>query len=746
MTRRAGAGVLVLAALALVAGAPTAAHAQTDRPELVDLRFEGNRAFPDDSLRRAIVNRQTDCRVPVILCAIGLDLKRRSYIQPRELLRDALRLQVYYFERGYREARVDTAVAEVGEGVELTFGIEEGRPVRVDSVEVFTFDEIADSSMIRDLPLRPGDPLSVILLEATRDTLESRFRNNGHAFADVLVNYDVPAGQYTAQVLFDLATGPSARFGPVVVQGVEELDSVSVRRMLPFGTGQIYRANQILEGQRNLYGLELIQSARVEPLLVPGDTVVPVRVTVSEGQVHRVRGGFGWSTNECLSAEARWASRNFMGGARRLTARARLSNILAGSLSETACRLVGDGDFARLSGQFALELFQPFLGSSRNSVSASAYVERQSVTDAYIRRAVGLDLAFSRDVGRRLVMTLGFRPALTDLDAADIFFCASFAACLPQDIDIFDGANWLSPLAVNFAQDRRNSILNPSTGWAWLLDLEHARGYTGSDFEYNRILGEMTAYRPAGEWVLAARVAGGVVGRGRFAGVTDERLRVVHPQKRFYSGGASSVRGFEENRLGPTVLIADLEDLLGYPTEDAAGPVCAPEEVVARSCDPDPLDDGRFLSQPVGGTVLIEANAEVRFPLIASSLQGVGFVDVGQIWADRSDFDLGDLEVTPGVGIRYLSPIGPIRLDLGLRSSAEQVLPVATRGLRAYLEGTDDPASRLTVPWAGGDSRTLDWIGTDEVAFLPSGATFGGSGSLFSFSRLQLHISIGQAF
>ncbi|NNK64513.1 MAG: hypothetical protein HKO98_15045, partial [Gemmatimonadetes bacterium] len=71
-------------------------EAQTDRPELVDLSFEGNRAFPDDSLRRAIVNRETDCRVPSIFCAVGLDLKRRSYIQPRELLRDALRLQVYY--------------------------------------------------------------------------------------------------------------------------------------------------------------------------------------------------------------------------------------------------------------------------------------------------------------------------------------------------------------------------------------------------------------------------------------------------------------------------------------------------------------------------------------------------------------------------------------------------------------------------------------------------------------------------
>jgi outer membrane protein insertion porin family/translocation and assembly module TamA len=735
---------VLLLALAVLWPWATPLRAQTDRPELVGLSFDGNRAFPDDSLRRAIVNRETDCRVPSVFCALGLNLKRRSYIQPRELLRDALRLQVYYFERGYREARVDTAVAAAGEGVRLSFDIEEGRPVRVDSVEVFSFDEIADSSLIRDLPLRKGDPLSVILLEATRDTLQSRFRNNGYAYADVLVNYDVPRGQYTAQVLFDLATGPHARFGTVTVDGTQALDTVSVRRMLPFGTGQTYRANQVLEGQRNLFGLELIQSARVEPLLTPGDTVIPVRVTVSEGQVHRVRGGFGWSTEECLTAEARWASRNFMGGARRLTARVRLSNILAESLSETACKLVGEGDFARLNGQVALELFQPFLGSARNSVSASAFVERQSVPNTFIRRAVGLDLAFSRDLGRRLIMTVGFRPALTDLDAADLFFCSSFAACLPQDIEIFDGANWLSPLALNFTQDRRNSVLNPSSGWAWLVDAEHARSYTASDFEYNRILGEATAYRNANGWVLAGRLAGGMVGRGRFADIQEGRLRVVHPQKRFYSGGANSVRGFAENRLGPRVLAADLVDLLGYPTEDAAGPVCLPEEVAAGTCDAGGLEDGDFLSQPVGGTVQLEANAEVRFPLLASSLQGVGFVDIGQVWLDRSEFGLGSLEVTPGFGVRYLSPIGPIRLDFALRPGGEELLPVATQGLRPWEEGVDPEGSRISVPWAGGATQILDWVETDEVAFLSDPVLYGG-GSGF-FRRFQLHISIGQAF
>lgn len=717
-------------------------NGQTDRPELLGVRFEGNQVFPDDSLRRAIVNRPTDCRLPGWICGLGIDLKNRSYLQPRELARDALRLQVYYMERGYRETQVDTAMVQDGSGVVLSFSIEEGQPVTVDSVDVFSFDEIADSTMFDDLPLRRGDPLSALLLEATRDTLQSRLHNTGFAFADVLVNYDIPRDSHTAQVMFDVATGPRSRFGPITVAGNRELDTLAVRRMLPFNEGQLYRADQVVEGQRNLYGLELIQSAQVRPSPTAGDTLVPVQVLISEGQVHRVRGGFGWNQTECLSGEARWTSRNFVGGARRLTVRARVSNILADALSQTACSEVGDGPFAELNGQLAAELFQPFVFSSRNSFSASAFVERQSLNPVFVRRAVGLDFAFSRGLGRGLVATAAFRPSLTDLDAADLFFCASFAACLPADIEVFDGANRLSPVALNFTQDRRNSLLNPASGFAWLIDLEHARGYTGSDFEYDRALAEGSAYRSVGGWVLAGRLRGGIVGQGRFADLEEGRLRVVHPQKRFFSGGANSVRGFAENRLGPRVLTADVESLLGYATPDAAGPVCSPEEVLDRSCNPDPLSEDQFVSQPVGGTVLLEANAEIRFPVV-SSLQGVGFVDVGQVWSDRSAVRLDALEVAPGVGVRYLSPIGPVRVDVAYRFRGAEVLPVATQGLRAWDPG-EDADLRVEVPWAGGQTQRLDWVSTDEVAFLGSGASVGGGDGFWS--RLQLHISIGQAF
>lgn len=730
----------LLAVGTLVLSAPL--EGQTDRPELLHVQFDGNAAFPDDSLRRAIVNRPTDCRLFSWICAVGIDLKDRSYLQPRELDRDALRLQVYYMERGYRETQVDTSLVQSDGGVVLAFDIDEGRPVTIDSVEVFSFDEIPDSSVFRNLPIARGDPLSALLLEATRDTLQTRLRDTGFAFADVLVNYDIPRGSYTAQVMFDVATGPRSRFGPITVRGNRELDSLAVRRMLPFREGQLYQAHQVVEGQRNLYGLELIQSAQVRPVLTAGDTVVPVEVVVSEGQVHRMRGGFGWNQTECLSGEARWTSRNFMGGARRLTLRARLSNILADALAATACSEVGTGVFADLNWQLAGELFQPFVFSSRNSFSASAFVERQSLNPVFVRRAVGLDLAFSRSLGRGLVATAAFRPSLTELDAADLFFCTSFAACLPTDIEVFDGANLLSPVALNFTQDRRNSLLNPSSGFAWILDLEHARGYTGSDFGYDRALAEGSVYRPVGGWVLAGRLRGGIVGRGRFGDVDEDRLQVVHPQKRFFSGGANSVRGFAENRLGPRVLTTDVQTLLGYARPDDAGPVCTPESVMDRTCDPDGMPDDAFGSQPIGGTVLLEANAELRFPVV-SALQGVAFVDVGQVWAGRPEVRLDDLEFTPGFGVRYLSPIGPVRVDVAYRFRGAELLPVATEGLRPWEEGEPE-ALRLTVPWANGETRTLDWVATDEVNFLTSGARVGGGRDFWS--RLQLHISIGQAF
>lgn len=743
--------VLVVALLALpwVEAAPAAA--QTDRPELVALDIEGNEVFSDDSLKLAIVNRETRCKLPGFLCWVGIDVRDRNYLQPREVGLDILRLQYYYRQRGYREASVDTALARVDDGVRLTFRVDEGRPVRVDTVETVLWGELPDTALLGAIPLRPGDPLSDLLMDEARDSLTARLRNNGFAYAEVLVNNFVPRDSYDARVTYEVYPGVRAAFGPVQVRGNEELDSLSVVRMLPFAEGRLYRANQVQEGQRNLYGLELIQSARIVQDLEEGDTVVPIQVVVAEGQKHRVRTGVGWTTVDCLNAEARWSSRNFFGGARRLTVRGRVSNILAEEMNQTACSQAGSGEFADLNGQLSVELFQPWLISPRNSFSLNAFVERQSVPSVFIRRALGLNVGVSRNLGRRMAATLGWRPTLTQLDAAEIFLCSSFLACIPSDLEIFQNANWLSPLGARLTQDYRNSVLNPTHGYYWFLDLEWARDWTGSDFSYGRAVVEGSIYQRFEQFddvVVAARVRGGVVGQGRFQASTFDDVTLVHPQKRFFSGGANSVRGFAENQLGPRVLTTPVERVLGVP-EGGDTPVCTPEQLLADdACDPSALADDAFAFRPVGGTWVLEANLEVRFPLFTPALQGVAFVDAGQVWLDREEFQQLDLAWSPGFGVRYISPIGPIRVDLAYGSRNPERLPVAVRRVRAYDPAVDQPGDRLVVPWTGGDERTLDWVATDNLTFVFPSRTFGGGGGFFDdfWNRLQLHISLGQAF
>jgi outer membrane protein insertion porin family/translocation and assembly module TamA len=572
-------------------------------------------------------------------------------------------------------------------------------------------------------------------------------RDEGYAYADVLIDYFIPSDGYGARVTLDIEAGPVANFGEILVEENRLLDEESVRRMLPFRQGSLYRRSLILEGQRNLYSLDIIQTAAVEELRAeaPSDTVIPVRVRINEGDLHRVRTGLGWTTADCMTMEATWASRNFRGGARRLEARARLSNILAPDLGATACPQAGSGAFARLNGQLGLELVQPWIISPRNSLTAGAYVERQSLPDVFVREALGFSLALRRNIGRRASLTLSYQPQLARLEAAEVFFCASFLACLPSDIRVFQAANWLAPVGLGVSRDRRNSVLNPSGGNFTSIDLEHAAGYTGSNFEYTRVLAEATTYLAFGTQVAAARLRAGVVGRGRFEELGGAgQLDLVHPQKRFYAGGANSVRGFAENRLGPRVLTADVADLLSVPdVEGATEPVCLPDEIELFGCDPSAAPDSDFSPRAVGGSAAIEGNLEVRFPL-SREFQGVTFLDFGNVWLERGDVSLGDLEFAPGVGVRYFSPIGPIRVDIAYRFREGESLPVATSGVRAFDPDRDQDSDRIVVRTASGAREPIPWVRTNDLTFLFRDEPFGGGESFFS--RLQLHFSIGQAF
>jgi len=745
------AGLLALLPVALAAAAGGGGAQGVGRIEVERLEFVGNEAFPDDSLDLAIVNRETQC-FPVL----GFPCSE-EYLNRRELPRDMARLQVYYYRRGYREARVDTTLV-YGEGTAaITFHIDEGRPVLIDSLR-FVGGEGADTaSVFRGLAVSEGDPLSEVEHLRTRDTLLTRLRNAGYVHADVLRSLFIPtATPYAARVTYDVEPGPRARFGAfdIRVGGEADLSEEVVRRMLPFEEGTVYSEALVQQGQRNLYNLEIVRSALIQPDSVrtetEPDTLVPLLIEVGTGTLHRVRAGGGWNQAECLNTEALWVSRNYLGGARRLQVRGRLSNILAESLSGSACPQSGVGAFGGVNWSVSTELNQPWVFSPRNSLITSLFWERQALPDVFVRRGVGLNLLLTRRLGIRMPLVLSYRPQRGSLEAAGIFFCTSFLVCTPEDIAVLEADNLLSPVGVSVSRDRTDNLLNPSDGYAALIDLEHASAFTGSDFAYTRAIFEASWYHSlARRTVLAARVRTGWIGAAEFGEIEDRGADIIHPQKRFFAGGSNSVRGFAQNRLGPRVLSVDVRNLLGPATVSATDTVlggeCTPEEVVAFICDATELPDGSFSPRPTGGTRLLEASVEYRFAF-GGDYQGVTFLDVGQVYRENASFDVGALEWSPGLGVRYFSPIGPLRLDVAYRFQGAEQLPVVTSSIRPFVPGEDDPGERITIAVADSEERVaIPWVRTDDLALLAPPVLFGEETGSF-LQRLQLHISIGQAF
>ncbi|MGH7449518.1 MAG: BamA/TamA family outer membrane protein, partial [Longimicrobiales bacterium] len=191
---------------------------------------------------------------------------------------------------------------------------------------------------------------------------------------------------------------------------------------------------------------------------------------------------------------------------------------------------------------------------------------------------------------------------------------------------------------------------------------------------------------------------------------------------------------FAQYRLGPRLLTIDdgrvLADTTGF------RPGCAPQEINAGTCDVSDLAaraPGEFEVRPVGGSVLLEGNVEVRFPVWRERVRGAAFLDFGQVWRSTEDVNLGTLAWTPGFGIRYFSPIGPIRIDVGYNPAGTEGLAVVTTEVchRTSDEVCADIQPGVTYP--------IDELGNRrKLRALPAVS--------WRPERFQFHFSIGQAF
>ncbi len=754
---RAAAVVAVAAVPSLWAlSMPLPLAGQPAREEIESVDFEGNEAFSDAELRRAVLTRASTCPffLAVTTCALGIDWGRdRSYFSPRALGYDVERLTTLYRAHGFRAIDVRSEVQPRGDGgVAVTFRIDEGTPFRVGSIGLEGDSLPPDLDLESAFRIDVGDPLSFLLLQETTDSLTLRLRDHGYASAEVFNSFFRAAGSDSASVAYRVELGPLTSFGPVRVTGNELLGSGLILARLPFREGQLFRESRITEAQRSLHELDIVARAvvRRDTARIESDSVMPIVVEVVEGDAHRVRMDGGGNSAECFNFEGRWTSRNFFGGGRTLQARARVSNLLASTLQSTfLCAQAGEGDYGRVNWLAGIDFNQPSLLSPRTSLLVGVFAERQSLKNIFVRRGFGVEVGLSRALGANSFMNVRFHPQLNQLDAAEVTLCATFLACSPEDVEVLSGTRWLSPVALSLNRDATDDIFNPTSGFRALVDIEWADAVTGSDYSYLRAFADGSLYRSIDpRTVVAMRVRTGNISPGGFVGQLSggdgEASEIVPSEKRFYGGGANSLRGFAQSSLGPRSLSIPVEELLRRrgPSDD---PACSPAAVRDLTCDGAPLAGSELYQlRPIGGLATVEASAELRFRLTDGLLGGVAFVDVGQVW--RRTMALGDLEFSPGAGLRYSTPFGPIRLDFAYSFRDREPLQVVTSQIRPYDPARDDGSDRIDVSFDDAPvPEYIDWVVSDDLALLGPQVLFGDPPG-FSLRRFRIHFSIGQAF
>jgi outer membrane protein insertion porin family/translocation and assembly module TamA len=704
----------------MVAGGGVAADArgQTIRePEITSLEFDGNEAFSDGELRVVLRSQATACKGFLLNPFCWLTdwgfAHRRGYLDSLEVVRDELRIQLFYADRGFFQTQVDGDVARSAEKASVLFTITEGPATIIDSFSVTGVPDVLDSETVtRLIGLDTGDRFDQYSLAIGKDSLLRAMREEGYIRATVLEDLlRRPGGGASVSLLVD--PGRRYRVGDLILEGADDIGEDVVRSLVQIGPGDFYRQSLVDDGQRTLFGVEAIRFASIQPEAVD-DSIVNLRVTLTPARTRAARGGLGWSTDQCIRAEARLTHRNFFGGAKRLQLTARLDNIFAQQFGGGfPCTDVGQTpDFRTLNFLLRAELTDPVFISGRNTFRASVFGQRETFPDVFIRQEIGAELGINRTLSRAMSATFGYQPSYTGFDeqSADIFFCVSFGFCTPEDIAIVTKARWLSPLILNWAYDRTNQALQPTGGYYLTAAGERAASWTGSEYRYYRLTGQAARFQSIErDLVWATRVRLGFVkatgGPVSVGPEVDQEL--LHPSKRFFAGGSQSVRGFRQNLLGPRVLVAD--QLRDCPNEFLTNCV----ERIARE------NPRQFDERPSGGNAGFEFSTELRQRLTSSWVL-VLFIDAGGIYED-----LGKISAptwTPGAGLRLLTPVGPLRLDIGYNPSGPTPLPVVVSLQNGSL---------VALP----DLVTYDPFTYDNPGFLTQ-----------FWRRLQIHISIGEAF
>jgi outer membrane protein assembly factor BamA len=663
--------------------------------EIRRVELVGELELRRDSLQRVIATRPSRCRILFLpVCIPGTRIGRdRQFLNLRQVANDVLRLQLYYRDHGFYGTRVEPDVEPVGDQrVDVRFAIAPGDQVLLTDLSVEGAEEIVPpAEMIDRMPLTVGEPFRRSGFLASADTVRSQLLQRGHAYADVLRNYTIDTIADVAEANFVAIPGPLVYVDTILFEGVDRITEATLRRHLTFREGSLLRAVELVRSQRNVYGLEMVAFASIEiapdTLQVnPALSEATVLVRVVEAPQFLTEASAGFGTIDCFRTGARWLNRNFLGGGRRLEVTGNLSKIGVGEpldfgMEGSLCARSREPEFAELLNyRLGASFTQPRLFDTRNQLTVNLFSERFSELDAYLRERTGGQLAVIRALGENTMLT-----TIADVEngrtiASPVVLCIGFEFCDEEDLAVIRQRRWSNALSLAAVRDMTRTLDWVTRGYNVRGQVDWASPVLASDNEFLRVVVEGSAHRGLGDGLALSSFLR--VGRFLQGGLRPDGP-YIPPERRFYAGGPNSVRGYGRNALGPTAY-AYRVDLLEENGE---------RELVE-------MEDTAIVATATGGTQTVVASAELRMPSpwFSEFLRLAAFVDAGHLSVPGEGLGTQGLRVTPGVGARVMTPVGPIRLDIGYNPHPPEPGPlyeVDRDGIRRVMESYQPPARRF---------------------------------------------------
>ena len=527
---------------------------------------------------------------------------REDYLE-----RDASAIQAYYGNRGFFKAKVGQPEVDVREdGIYITFRVFEGDRYRMGDVS-FKGDIVGNDSELRNII--GADDLHAkneffdrSVVQKDLSALTDYYSTNGYAYADIGLDIDGDEDNKVVNLTYAISKHQKVHIRRIQVEGnTKTRDNVIMRELL-LADGDQFDGQKLQRSTERLNKLGFFETAEIEPVPTGDPSEMDLRVRVKDQATGSISGGVGFSSYDGAFIKA--------------------------SLAEAY--MFGRGIYASLVGQIGgksssldATLYNPHLNDSKLGFGGDVYLRRNEYTD-YSKDSKGGDIRMTYPLGEYTTLGWGYTLEfyrLYDIDEDD------------ASDEILDdaGNNVSSMLHFSVIRDTLNDLFNPTKGSRNALYLYYGGGPLGGTDDFVKYVGQSGWFMPVlGDLVLHLKGSAGFI-HDNFGGgdiPTDQRFKL---------GGMSTVRGYTPDTIAP-------------------------------------LEDGT--DHRMGGDKFVTGTAELLFPLSKEyGLVGLGFFDAGNAWKeDESFFEQVDrvksapsfgLYKSVGVGIRWKSPMGPLRLEYG---------------------------------------------------------------------------------